>query len=250
MGHIHTVGSYMNQSPSKIIGIHLNYRSRIAEFGLDPASVDVPSYFLKPPSALANDGAPIVCERGCTLLNYEGEIALVIGKQARRVAVGDAMEHVAGYAAANDFSVHDYRHADRGSMLRVKGQDGFCPVGPIADAHNVDPTELTVRTYVDGTQAQEGTTRDLLFSFAYLIADISRHITLETGDIILTGTPANSRPVAIGSTVTVEVNGISRVSNQVVGADWDLAPVGAQQDADSPSARDVAYARSLLKELR
>lgn len=236
--------------PSKIIGIHLNYPSRIAEFGLDLSTVPVPSYFLKPLSALSVDGAPIVCERGCTLLNYEGEVALVIGRQARRVPEGEALEHVAGYAPANDFSVHDYRHADRGSMLRVKGQDGFCPMGRIADARGLDPTNLTVRTYVDRALVQEGNTSELVFPFAYLIADLSRHITLEPGDVVLTGTPANSRPVPIGSTVSVEVEGIGSVTNRVTQADYDLAPVGAQADAESPSARDVAYARSLLRELR
>ena len=236
--------------PSKIIGIHLNYPSLVAEFGLPPGSIEVPSYFLKPPTALSRDGAPIVCERGCVLLNYEGEVALFIGKRASRVSEDTALDFVAGYAPANDFSVHDYRHADRGSMLRVKGQDGFCPLGTMVAATDVDPRNIPVRTYVNDELAQEGNTGELIFPFAYLIADLSRHITLEPGDVILTGTPAHSRPVAIGSTVTVEVEGVGRLSNKVIEAEWELAPVGVQADADSPSARDVAYAKSLLKELR
>jgi 5-oxopent-3-ene-1,2,5-tricarboxylate decarboxylase/2-hydroxyhepta-2,4-diene-1,7-dioate isomerase len=236
--------------PSKIVGIHLNYPSRVAEFGLPPGSVELPSYFLKPPTALSHDRALIVCERGCVLLNYEGEVALFIGRRARRVSQETALDFVAGYAPANDFSVHDYRHADRGSMLRVKGQDGFCPLGTMVDATDVDPENIGLRTYVNDELVQEGNTGELIFPFAYLIADLSRHITLEPGDVILTGTPANSRPVAIGDTVTVDVAGIGRLSNEVVEADWENDAVGVQADADSASARDVAYATSLLKELR
>jgi 5-oxopent-3-ene-1,2,5-tricarboxylate decarboxylase/2-hydroxyhepta-2,4-diene-1,7-dioate isomerase len=103
---------------------------------------------------------------------------------------------------------------------------------------------------VNDELVQEGNTGELIFPFAYLIADLSRHITLEPGDVILTGTPANSRPVAIGDTVTVDVAGIGRLSNEVVEADWENDAVGVQADADSASARDVAYATSLLKELR
>ena len=152
----------------------------------------------------------MVRPRGCRFLNYEGEIALVIGKRALGVSEAEALDHVAGYTVANDFGVHDFRHIDRGSMLRVKGQDGFCPLGSqMVDAADVDPADLTVRTFVNGEQVQEGHSgTDLLFSFAYQVADVSRLITLEPGDIILTGTPANSRPVEPGDVVEVEVEGI------------------------------------------
>jgi 5-oxopent-3-ene-1,2,5-tricarboxylate decarboxylase/2-hydroxyhepta-2,4-diene-1,7-dioate isomerase len=113
-------------------------------------------------------------------------------------------------------------------MLRVKGQDGFCPLGPaLADAADVDPERLIIRTFVNGKLVQEGeTATDLLFSFAYQIADLSRLITLEPGDVLLTGTPANSRPVEIGDVVAVEVEGIGRLENTVIELERDLESVG------------------------
>jgi 5-oxopent-3-ene-1,2,5-tricarboxylate decarboxylase/2-hydroxyhepta-2,4-diene-1,7-dioate isomerase len=132
---------------------------------------------------------------------------------------------------------------DRGSMLRVKGQDGFCPIGPaLVAANEVDPDDLTIRTYVNGELAQEGHTgRDLLFSFAYQIADVSRLLTLEPGDVLLTGTPANSRPVEPGDVVAVEVDGIGRLENTVVELDRKLEPVG-EQPAVTANTLHVALA--------
>jgi 5-oxopent-3-ene-1,2,5-tricarboxylate decarboxylase/2-hydroxyhepta-2,4-diene-1,7-dioate isomerase len=226
--------------PSKIIGVHLNYPSRVEEYGA--RTPDAPSYFLKPPSSLARHGDEVVRPRGCRYLNYEGEIALVVARRAKRVAEADALAYVAGYTAANDFGVHDFRHADRGSMLRVKGQDGFCPLGPeLVDAADVDPHDLTLRTYVNGEVVQEGNTGELLFSFAYMLADLSRLITLEPDDVLLTGTPANSRPVEPGDLVDVEVDGIGRLSNRIVEAREELPDVGVMP-ADTPNARHVALA--------
>src|SRR5204862_3662193 len=139
---------------------------------------------------------------------------------------------VAGYTVANDWGVHDFRHADRGSMLRVKGQDGFCPLGPaLVDAEDVDPDDLVLRTYRNGEVVQEAHTgSDLLFSFAYQVADVSRLVTLEPGDVLLTGTPANSRPVEPGDVVAVEVDGIGRLENEVIELERDLEPVGARPE--------------------
>ncbi len=215
--------------PGKIIATHLAYRSRCVEYKM-ARPPEVPSYFLKPPSTLSAHRAPVARPRGCRFLNYEGEIAVVIGRRCSNVSLEEALSYVGGYTVANDWGVHDFRHADRGSMLRVKGQDGFCPLGPaIVDAHDVDPDDLTIRTYVNGALVQEGHTgSDLLFSFAYQIADLSRLITLEPGDVLLTGTPAHSRPVEIGDVVAVEVEGIGRLENRVVELDRDLVPVGVQ----------------------
>jgi 5-oxopent-3-ene-1,2,5-tricarboxylate decarboxylase/2-hydroxyhepta-2,4-diene-1,7-dioate isomerase len=218
-------------TPSKIIATHLTYRSRCVEYKMKSLP-DYPSYFLMPPSALSYHQAPVARPRGCRFLNYEGEIVVVIGKRCTNVKLDEALDYVQGYSIANDWGLHDFRHADRGSMLRVKGQDGFCPVGPVlVDAADLDPTDLTVRTYVNGEMVQEGHTgTDLIFSFAYQIADLSRLITLEPGDILLTGTPANSRPVNIGDVVAVEVNGIGRLENTVVELDRELVPVGIQPE--------------------
>lgn len=214
--------------PSKIIAIHRNYLSRNVEFGRK--SPPTPTYFQKPLSSLSYHQAPVARPRGCRFLNYEGEIALVISQRCSNVSVDQALNYVAGYTVANDWGVHDFRHTDGGSMLRVKGQDGFCPLGPVlVDAEDVDPNNLVLRTYVNGKLVQEGHTKDgLIFSFAYIIADIARLITLEAGDVILTGTPANSRPVEIGDVVEVEVEGIGRLKNTVIELDRDLVPVGAQ----------------------
>jgi 5-oxopent-3-ene-1,2,5-tricarboxylate decarboxylase / 2-hydroxyhepta-2,4-diene-1,7-dioate isomerase len=226
--------------PSKIIGVHLSYGSRVEEYGA--RTPDEPSYFLKPPTTLARHGDEIVRPRGCRYLNYEGELAVVVGRRMKRVSVADVLAHVDAYTVANDFGVHDFRHADRGSMLRVKGQDGFCPLGPeLVDASDVDPTNLTLRTYVNGEVVQEGNTRELLWPIEYMLADLSRLITLEPGDVLLSGTPANSRPVEPGDMVEVEVEGIGRLSNRVVEGKDELLAVGAMP-ADTPNARHVALA--------
>ena len=219
--------------PTKIICTHLNFPSRVEEFGA--RTPEHPSYFMKPPSSLNGHRRPIAKPPGGLYLNYEGEVAVVIGRRCREVSIDDAFAHVAGYAPANDVGLHDFRHADRGSMLRVKGQDGFCPLGPaLADAADVDPGALVVRTYVNGEVVQEGgTATDLLFPFDYQIADVSRLITLERGDVLLTGTPANSRPVEPGDVVEVEVEGIGRLRNRIVESERELADVGARPEVSA-----------------
>ena len=225
---------------TKIVGVHLSYPSRVEEYAA--RMPDVPSYFLKPPSTLARHGDEIVRPSGCRYLNYEGEVAVIVGRRMKRVREEDALAHVGGYTVANDFGVHDFRHADRGSMLRVKGQDGFCPLGPdVVGADDVDPTDLPLRTYVNGEVVQEGNTGELLWPIAYMLADLSRLITLEAGDVLLTGTPANSRPVEPGDVVEVEVEGIGRLANRIVDAKEPLAEIGAMP-ADTPNARHVALA--------
>jgi 5-oxopent-3-ene-1,2,5-tricarboxylate decarboxylase/2-hydroxyhepta-2,4-diene-1,7-dioate isomerase len=215
--------------PSKILATHLTYRSRAEEYRMAQLP-STPSYFMKPPSSLSAHLEPVVRPQGCRFLNYEGEIAVVIGRRCRAVSVDDALDYVGGYTVANDWGVHDFRHADRGSMLRVKGQDGFCPLGPaLVDAGDVDPEDLTIRTFVNGELVQEGNTgSDLMFSFAYQVADLSRLVTLEPGDVLLTGTPANSRPVEPGDVVSVEVDGIGRLENTVEQSDEELEQVGEQ----------------------
>jgi 5-oxopent-3-ene-1,2,5-tricarboxylate decarboxylase / 2-hydroxyhepta-2,4-diene-1,7-dioate isomerase len=215
--------------PGKIVATHLTYRSRAEEYRMAQLP-RTPSYFMKPPSSLSAHREPVVRPKGCRFLNYEGEIAVVIGRRCHGASVDDALDYVRGYTVANDWGVHDFRHADRGSMLRVKGQDGFCPLGPaLVDAANVDPDDLTIRTFVNGECVQEGNTgTDLMFSFAYQVADVSRLVTLEPGDVLLTGTPANSRPVEPGDVVAVEVDGIGRLENTVEQSDEELEQVGEQ----------------------
>jgi 5-oxopent-3-ene-1,2,5-tricarboxylate decarboxylase/2-hydroxyhepta-2,4-diene-1,7-dioate isomerase len=226
--------------PSKIVGVHLSYRSRVEEYAapIPPA----PSYFMKPQTTLNGHRRPIPMARGARFLNYEGELAAVIGRRMKGVPEPDALDYVAGYACANDVGMHDFRHADRGSMLRVKGQDGFLPLGPaLVPAADFDPTRFALRTLLNGEVVQETSAEDLLFPVAYQLADLSRLITLEPGDVVLTGTPANSRPMRDGDVVEVEIPGLGRLTNTV--AEWDVELGGAGvQMAVSANTLHVALA--------
>ena len=211
--------------PSKIFGVHTNFRARAEERGRLPS---VPSYFLKPPSSLSWDGQPVVRPQGCELLTYEGEIAAVVGRRARGVTPEEGLACIEWFAASNDFGVYDLRWADRGSNVFAKGQDGFTPVGPtLVPAGEVDPAALTLRTYVNGELVQEDSTANFIFPFGLLVADLSRFLTLEPGDIILTGTPANSRPVEPGDLVEVELEDAGRLRSPIVEAAEPIAPIGA-----------------------
>lgn len=200
-------------NPSKIICIHLNYHSRVKEFitKLPPA----PTYFHKPISALSGHKADIVRPERCKYLNYEGEIAIVIGRTCRNVSPEEAGDYIAGYAVANDYGLHDFRDTDAGSMLRVKGSDTLCPIGP-GLVTGWDFRNKYIRTYVNGELKQDGNTSDMEWDMHYIVADIARTITLEPGDVLLSGTPANSRPVQPGDIVEVEVEGLGRLSNRIV----------------------------------
>ena len=213
-------------NPSKIICVHLNYHSRVNEFmtKLPPA----PTYFHKPITALSGHKASVVRPERCKYLNYEGEIAIVIGRTCRNVSPTEASGYIAGYAVSNDYGLHDFRDTDAGSMLRVKGSDTLCPIGPGLvtgwDFHN-----KFIRTYVNGVLKQDGNTADMEWDMHYLVADIARTITLEPGDVLLSGTPANSRHVQPGDLVEVEVEGLGRLSNRIVqGAIPIRADCGAQ----------------------
>lgn len=185
--------------PGKVIAVHLSYASRARQRGVRPAA---PSYFLKPTSSLAATGGEVERPAGAELLAFEGEIALVIGAPARHVAVDRAWAHVAAVTAANDLGVYDLRWADKGSNVRSKGRDGYTPLGPeLIDARDVAPDALRVRTWVNGALVQEDTTGAdaLLFPLTQIVADLSQHLTLETGDVILTGTPAGSSVLVPGT---------------------------------------------------
>ena len=227
-------------APSKIIAVHLTYQSRLTEYAARTPAY--PSYFMKPPTTLNGHRGIVRRPRGTRFLNYEGELAVVIGRAMHGVPEADALSHVAGYAPANDVGLHDFRHADRGAMLRVKGQDGFLPIGPwVTPADEFDPTDFTLRTYLNGEVVQEATTEDMIWGVAYQLADLSRLITLEPGDVVLTGTPANSRPMEPGDIVAVEIGGLGRVQNTVVDWNVDLTAIG-DQPAVSGNTLHVALA--------
>ncbi len=200
--------------PATILCVHLNYRSRAIEFGRE-IEQDQPTYFMKPATAINAHRGELVRPADCQLLNYEGEIAAVVGRPMRRVRRDDVWEHLAGFACANDVGAHDFRDTDAGSMLRVKGQDGFCPIGP-GLVSGVDIRKSTLRTYVNGQLVQEGAVSEMVWGIDELLADLTRHITLRPGDVVLTGTPWHSRPIFPGDVVEVEVDGIGRLGNTVV----------------------------------
>ena len=192
------------ETPGKIIAVHLNYPSRIAQRGRTP---EFPSYFFKPASSLAPTGATIERPAGTELLGFEGEVALVIGEPAHWVTPEDGWKHVSHVTAANDFGLYDLRSADKGSNVRNKGGDGYTPIGPVAiSTDGIDQDSWRVRTWVNGELVQNDTSDTLKFSFGQLVADLSQHMTLETGDVILTGTPAGSSVVVPGDVVEVEVD--------------------------------------------
>lgn len=216
-------------APTKIICCHLNHISRVREFGvqLPPA----PTYFHKPITALNAHGGAVVRPSNCHYLNFEGEIAIVIGRTARNIAYADAAHYIAGYTIANDFGLHDFRDTDAGSMLRVKGADTLCPIGPgvVTDWNFANKRMLTL---VGGDVRQDGSTDEMAWDMHYLVADIARLITLVPGDIILSGTPAVSRPVEPGDVVSVEVEGLGTLTNHIVEGPTPVSDeIGAQPTA-------------------
>ena len=212
--------------PSKIVCVHLNYESRRAEFGIKLGSA--PTYFHKPTTALNAHGGQIVRPPRCRYLNYEGEIAIVIGSETKHISPEEASGHILGYTVANDYGLHDFRDTDAGSMLRVKGSDTLCPLGP-GLVTEWDFHSKHIQTRVNGDVVQDGTTDEMIWDMHYLVADIARTITLLPGDVLLSGTPANSRPVQPGDVVEVEVEGLGTLRNPIVeGTVPVLDDVGAQ----------------------
>lgn len=212
--------------PTKIICVHLNYDSRTQEFmtKLPPA----PTYFHKPITALNSHEAAVVRPQGCKWLNYEGEIVIVIGRTCRNIFPAEAPDYIAGFTVGNDYGLHDFRDTDAGSMLRVKGSDTLAPIGP-GLVTDWDPRGKRIRTIVNGVVKQDDTTDGMEWDMNYLVADIARTITLVPGDLIFSGTPANSRTVYPGDVVEVEVEGLGTLRNVIVeGPTAIRTDVGAQ----------------------
>ena len=158
----------------------------------------------------------------------------------RDVSPAEAGEFIAGYAVANDYGLHDFRDTDSGSMLRVKGSDTLCPIGP-ALVEDWDFHGKSIRTYVNGKRVQDGNTADMEWDMHYLVADIARTITLEPGDVLLSGTPAGSRPVQPGDLVEVEVEGLGRLSNRIV-----VGPTPVRSDCGAqPSASEEVLSTAM-----
>ena len=197
--------------PTKIVALGKNYRAHAAEMGSDvPAE---PLIFLKPPNAVIGPGQPIRLPEASARVDYEGELAVVIGRRARHVPREEAWRYVLGYTCANDVTARDLQRKDE-QWTRAKGFDTFCPLGPWV-VTDLDPRRLTVETRVNGEVRQRGNTADLVFDVPHLVAYISGVMTLEPGDVILTGTPAGVGPLQAGDVVEVEIEGIGVLRNLV-----------------------------------
>lgn len=229
--------------PSKVIAVHISYRSRSIETRNQPRPTETPTYFTKPPSSLNGHGGQILKPADCKYLNYEGEYAVVIGRTCRNVTPDEAWDHIEGFCPALDMGLQDFRDTDQGSMLRVKGADTLLPIGP-GIVRGVNLFEQTLRTYVDGRVVQEAHIgEETIWGPHYVIADLARHITLLPGDVILMGTPCHSRSVDPGQVVECEITGIGRIRGTVVAVDAPRAAALGVGHAptDSPEVRRVAF---------
>jgi 2-keto-4-pentenoate hydratase/2-oxohepta-3-ene-1,7-dioic acid hydratase in catechol pathway len=198
-------------SPSKIVCVGRNYSAHAKELGNEVP--EEPLIFLKPPSSLIRGGESIRLPTVSRQVEYEGEIGVVIGARLRKASLGEARRAVAGIVAANDVTARDLQKSDS-QWTRAKGFDTFCAVGEVAPAP-ADLSSLTVTTWLNGEVRQQGRGAEMVFDIPAVLAYISSVMTLEPGDLVLTGTPEGVGTLAPGDVVEVEIAGVSRVSNPV-----------------------------------
>ena len=198
--------------PTKVVCVGRNYAGHAAERGAEVP--DEPVIFLKPATAVIGPGAAIVIPSEAREVHHEAELAIVVGRVARRVAAEDASEYILGYTAANDVSARDLQKKD-GQWTRAKGFDTFCPLGPAVETE-VDPLGLRISCSVNGELRQEASTEDMVFGVAEVFAFVTRVMTLLPGDVVLTGTPAGVGPIRPGDRVEVAIERIGSLLNPVV----------------------------------
>jgi 2-keto-4-pentenoate hydratase/2-oxohepta-3-ene-1,7-dioic acid hydratase in catechol pathway len=197
--------------PSKIVAVGRNYVAHARELG-NPVPAQ-PLIFLKPPSSIVGDGDDVVYPAATQDLHHEAELAVVIGRRCREVGEADALSFVRGYTAANDMTARNLQKTD-GQWARAKGFDTFCPLGPRL-VEDLDPTNLELLMRVNGEVRQQGSTAEMIFPVAWLLSYISGVMTLEPGDVVLTGTLEGVGPVQRGDSMEVEVEGIGVLHNRV-----------------------------------
>lgn len=210
--------------PQKILGLALNYADHATELGL--AEPEDPAIFFKPQTSLTGHLSSIVYPHGATHCHYETELAVVIGRECRKVTLGSALDYVSGYTVANDFTCRDFVKNTFRPPVRAKGFDSFCPLGPfLVSADEVgDPGNLDLTTRVNGVVRQEGSTRHLIHSVPEIIAYLASFMTLMPGDVILTGTPKGISPVYPGDVISSEVASVGILENRVVAEVLDAEP--------------------------
>ena len=201
--------------PRKVIGVGLNYTKHIEEIGMNKP--EFPMLFMKPNTGVIGHGDAIVLPKETKQTEYECELTVVIGKNARRVSEDEALDYVLGYTCGNDVSERTIQFPEMkmGAILVGKGFDTFCPIGPVV-ATGLDPSDLRIQTRLNGETRQDGSTSDLLFSVPKLVSYISDAMTLQPGDCILTGTPSGVGPMAPGDVVEINIEGVGVLSNPVV----------------------------------
>ena len=218
-------------TPTKIIGVGLNYRDHAAELGLPVP--DEPMLFLMPGTAVIGPGDKILYPEMSRRLDYEGELAVVIGRRACGVREESAGDHIFGYTCFNDVTARDLQARD-GQFTRAKGFDSFAPMGPWIETE-LDPAGLTVETLLNGRRVQNASTDQLVFDCRALVSFVSRIMTLLPGDVIATGTPSGIGPMIPGDQVEVRIQGIGSLTNEVAGPGtrpgrWPTGRAGAETE--------------------
>jgi 2-keto-4-pentenoate hydratase/2-oxohepta-3-ene-1,7-dioic acid hydratase in catechol pathway len=197
--------------PTKIVAVGLNYRDHARELGM--AVPEDPILFLKPPTSLIGPGDAIISPPMSRQIDYEGELGVVIRDRVHGIAPNEVRDHILGYTCANDVTARDLQKKD-GQWTRAKGFDTFCPVGPWIET-DLDPADLLVESYLNGERRQSSRTSQFIFSIERLVSFISHVMTLQPGDLIITGTPAGIGPMRPGDEIEVRIAGIGSLKNRV-----------------------------------
>lgn len=225
--------------PGIIICVGRNYAEHIRELGNLPRSGDLPrepGLFLKGLNTLSGPGDDIPYPSWTQDLQFEGELAVVIGSTMRDVTPDEALDYVLGYTCAVDVTARDKQRADL-QWVRGKSADGFCPVGPWLET-DLDPRDLSVKTVVNGEVKQDGRTSDMIFPVADVLSYISRFMTLRAGDLVLTGTPEGVGKLQVGDRIEVTVEGVGTLTNQVA-AEGDARSMASDRE-ESAARRDAS----------
>ena len=198
-------------NPSKVVAVGLNYRDHAHELGL--AIPEEPVLFLKPATTILGPGESVICPRMSSRVDYEAELGVVVKDRTRNISPEEAPDHILGYTCANDVTARDLQKKD-GQWTRAKSFDTFCPVGPWIET-DLDPGNLLIQSYLNGERRQSSRTSQLIFNVHELVSFISGVMTLEPGDLIITGTPAGIGPMKPGDEIEVRIEGIGSLKNIV-----------------------------------